>query len=463
MVSGFVADAELVAEGLSRTVTAAVDVSASIVLGALVACLVEPAEGAVLMAGALGVVLVALAGARLGRAGAEREAEARAELAGSVIETVRAAPELVAYGREDLVRHRLEAVRRRSTSAALRRALGVGLGRTAVTWVAGATLVAIVAVGLEAVDAHQVSGVMLAVVAFVALAVFDQCAALPVVLADAGAGDQAARRLGRLGELEPPVRDVEADRGRHDGHDGHARAALEHDGHARAALEHVDLVTDGTGILRDVSLQVGAGRRVALVGHNGSGKTSAVHTLLHFVECSAGRASIGGVDVRDLTRTGIARHVGWMAEETHLFAASLGENLRLGRPDADDEQCVTVLERVGLEGWYGALADGLDTVLGFGGRPVSAGERQRLGLARAILAGGSVLLLDEPTAHVDPSSTGRVLTELLDAAGPRSVLVVSHEPDIDRYVDEVVTLESGRVVGRMVTGIVPRRSFAGPT
>jgi len=435
VVSGFVADTELVAEGLSKTVTAAVDVSASIALGALVACLVEPTLGAVIVVGALGVVLVAFAFARVGRAGTGQEARARSELAGSVIETMRAAPELVAYGREDLVRQRLEAVRRRSTSAAVDRALGIGLGRMAVTWVAGATLVAVVAVGIGAVDSHKVSGVMLAVIAFVALAVFDQCAALPVVLADADAGDEAAHHLGRLGALEPPTREASSD------HGPHLRSA-------GAALVDVDLVIDGTSILRSVSLQVEPGRRVALVGPNGSGKTRAVHTLLHFVECSRGRASIGGIDVRSMTRPGIARHVGWMTGETHVFAAQLGENLRLGQPAASDEECLSVLERVGLESWYRTLPDGLSTMLGAGGRPMSAGERQRLGLARAILAGGSILLLDESTAHLDPSSAARVLSELLGAAGVRSVLVVSHEPDIGRFVDEVVTLESGRVVGR---------------
>jgi ABC-type transport system involved in cytochrome bd biosynthesis fused ATPase/permease subunit len=211
-------------------------------------------------------------------------------------------------------------------------------------------------------------------------------------------------------------------------------------------LDEADLTANGVAILEGVSLQISARRRVALVGRSGSGKTSALHALLHFVECSSGRAAIGGIDVRHMTRSDIAQHVGWMGEETHVFALSLGDNLRLGQPSASDDECIAALDRVGLETWFVALPVGLDTMFGAGGRPLSAGERQRLGMARAIVAGGSVLLLDEPTAHIDPSSKGRVLSELMGAAGQRSILVVSHEPDIDRFVDEVVILEGGRVV-----------------
>lgn len=204
------------------------------------------------------------------------------------------------------------------------------------------------------------------------------------------------------------------------------------------------MVIDGAPILQDVSLNLEPGRRIALVGRSGSGKTSALHSLLHFVECTTGRATVGGVDVRSMTRTGIARHMGWMTEETHVFAVSLGANLRIARPGASDAECESALASVGLGDWRAALSEGLATPLGEGGRPLSAGERQRLGMARALLAGGSVLLLDEPTAHLDPESSARVLSELVGAAAGRSVLVVSHDPDVVRHVDEVVTIAGSR-------------------
>lgn len=433
VLSAFVSDTELVAQGLAQGTTAAVDVTASVVLGVLVAALVAPRPALVLAAAAVATVGVALVAGRLGRHQAEVEADLRAELAATVVDAVRGARELAAYGRRDVVEAELAAVRRRAMAAARRQGLVGGLGRAATTWVAGAGLVAVVGVGLAGQRADHLSGVLLAVAVFAALATFDQLVAVPAVLADTGAAGAAARRLARLAGR--PVPAVEPD-----------RPAVPPTGPVGATLD--ELVVAGSGgrhLLDGVTLQVPPGRRVAMVGPSGAGKTTAVRTLLHFLDPVAGRAAVGGVDVRDLRRVDLAGQVGWMAEDTHLFAAPLGDNLRIARPAATDDDCVGVLARVGLGPWFAGLPDGLGTALGAGGRAVSAGERQRLGMARALLADTPVLVLDEPTAHVDPSSSGRLLGELLDAAEERAVLVVSHEPDIAAHVDQVVSLRAGRV------------------
>jgi thiol reductant ABC exporter CydC subunit len=452
VINGFMAETELVAQGFSKAMTAAVDVGASILLGTLVLCLIEPLGGAILLAGSLIVLFSCSLCTRLGRAGARRESLARSELAGTVIETLRAAPELVAYGREDLLEDRLRSVQRRSAAAGVQSALGVGMGRAAATWTGGATLVALLAVSLPTLGTHRVSGVLLAVMVFVTLAVFDQLASLPVVLGDLDAGDQADFHLRSLSALDPPAPEPS----RSDEHHGEKVSAA-----PSATLEHVDVVLGETEILQDVSLTVPDGQRVALVGPSGSGKSTVIHTLLHFREATAGIASIGGVDVRKLTRSRIARNLGWMAE-THLFATTLRDNLCLGKPDASDETCLRALELVGLDDWFAGLPDGLDTLLGANGRPVSAGERQRLGMARTLLAGSSILLLDEPTAHLDPASSGPVLTALLGAVGERGVLLVSHEPGIEAYVDEVVTLEEGRLAPRQVCDQAAKKKVIAP-
>ncbi len=439
VLSAFVSDAEIMATAFAKRVTAAIDVTASVVLGAAVAAAVEPFVGAVLVAGAVVLVVATLALARLGRAGAEREAAARAELAGSVLDTMRVARELVAYGREDLVDSRLEEIRRRSNAGAARRALATGIGRAVATFGAAAALIAVVATGIAAHDAGHLTGVMLAVEAFVALAVYDQCASLPPVLADAGAARAAARRLRDLGALYAPVREPDVDESPPGG-----RLAVAFDD---VTVVHADKVA-----LDGLSLRLDPGRRIGLVGRSGSGKTSALWALLHFVPCARGTVSVGGVGVDRMSRKGLARHVGWMAETTHVFAASLADNLRLAAPDAGDAALVGVLRRAGLETWFASLPDRLATMLGAGGRPMSAGERQRLGLARTLLAGGDVLALDEPTAHIDPASSADVLAELVGAAGSHAVLVVSHEPDLGRLVDEIVTLDAGRVVTPVAGG-----------
>ena len=433
VLSAFVSDAEIMATAFAKRVTAAIDVTASVVLGAAVAAAVEPSVGAVLAAGAVVMVVAALALARLGRAGAEREAAARAELAGSVLDTMRVARELVAYGREDLVDSRLEEIRRRSNAGAARRALATGIGRAVATFGAAAALIAVVATGIAAHDAGHLTGVMLAVEAFVALAVYDQCASLPPVLADVGAARAAARRLRDLGALDAPVREPDVDEsppGR--------RLAVAFDD---VAVVHADKVA-----LDGLSLRLDPGRRIGLVGRSGSGKTSALWALLHFVPCARGTVSVGGVGVDRMSRQGTrpprrvdGRDDPRLRREPRRQPAPRrpGRRRRGARRGAPARRARDLVRLPAGPPRHRARR---------GGRPMSAGERQRLGLARTLLAGGDVLALDEPTAHIDPASSADVLAELVGAAGSRAVLVVSHEPDLGRLVDEIVTLDAGRVV-----------------
>lgn len=441
-VTGLVSDAEAVAEGFAKGLGAATDVAASVLLGTLLATVIEPRAGLVLLLGSLATVAVAWA---LSRFAAKAEAEAaqgREALASLVTETVRSARELVSYGREDLVEGRLREARQREASVAARSALAGGLARAGAVATTGGALLAVLGTGLAANSSGRLSGPVLAAVAFAALAVLDQCAALPPALASVAKGGAARRRIEGLSML-PAVREPPQPQ--------RARPVMP----ATAALERAEVtLAGGTRTLSGATLRVGAGRRVAITGPSGAGKTSAVHALLHFVECSAGRATMGGVDVRDLTRSTLAGVAGWLPDETHLFAASLRDNLRIGRPDASDADCVTVLGRVGLCGWFASLPEGLSTWLGAGGRPVSGGEAQRIGMARALLSEARVLLLDEPTARLDPATSSRALTELLGAAKDRSVLVVTHEPVIAHLVDEVVCMAGGKVVPSKGPGVI---------
>ena len=441
VLNGFVIDADLTAEALAKAITAATDVTASIVLGVVVAWLLASSAGAVLLAGASGIVSLSLFVARLGRSSAERASAVRTELAHSVLEAVRSAPELLAYGRDDLVAEQLDLIHHRARSAALRQALAAGVSRALTTWVGGAVLIGVVLAGLAAHQAGHLSGVMVVVLGLVSLAVIDQCTALPAALSGMAAGDAAASRLADLAQLNPPVREPKVD----------LSADVNGEGAALAAVDVDPLPGMGDRrLLQNVSLTVLPGQRVALVGHSGSGKSSVLHVLLHFLEAARGTATLGAVDVRSMARSGIAQHVAWLNEEVHVFAATLSENLRLARPTATDAECVNTLERVGLDPWFRSLPEGLGTVLGAGGRPISAGERQRLGMARALLSGASLLLLDEPTAHLDPESSPHALAELLGAAGSRSILMVSHEAAIPEQVDVVITLDAGRLVSASI-------------
>ncbi|HTW07991.1 MAG TPA: thiol reductant ABC exporter subunit CydC [Acidimicrobiales bacterium] len=437
VLSGFISDTEAVAEGFARSSTAALDVTVTVMLGAVVAGAVEPRLGAVVLAGGVGAALISALGARLVTAAQVRATCERARLADVVANTVLAAAELVAYGRQDLVQGQLEEVERRSRALAWRRAWALGSGRAAVVLVGGAATLFVTALGLAAARTGQLSGVAVAVAVFCSLAVMDVCGELPRAM-DATSAARAS--MARLVELE--TRPVPA-----------ADAIVDASGSSRppgvggsAELVNVTVVLGGQRLLSEVSARVGRGEHTALVGPSGAGKSTCLHALLHFVACSGGEALLGGADVSALSRESLASLASWAPGDVHVFSASLRDNLRIARSSATDEECSSALCAVGLGPLLAGLADGLATPMGVGGRRLSGGEAQRIGIARGLLARAPMLLVDEPTARLDSGTAQTVLNEVLRSSEDRSVLVVSHDHAVRNLVDTVVELDEGEVV-----------------
>jgi ATP-binding cassette subfamily C protein CydCD len=153
-----------------------------------------------------------------------------------------------------------------------------------------------------------------------------------------------------------------------------------------------------------------------------------VAALLRTLAPSAGRVLADGRDAADLTGDSVRRGVAWCGPWTHLFDSTLRANLRLAAPDATDAELVAALRRAQLGDWFAGLPDGLDTPLGAHGGEVSGGERQRLGVARALVADRPVLVLDEPTAHLDAPTADALTDDLLATTTGRTTLLVSHRP-----------------------------------
>jgi ABC-type multidrug transport system fused ATPase/permease subunit len=148
-------------------------------------------------------------------------------------------------------------------------------------------------------------------------------------------------------------------------------------------------------------------------------------------------------DLRDYALADVRRAISVAGQESHLFSASIRDNVLLPRPDASDAELEQVLRRARIWDWTRTLPDGLDTFVGEEGRGLSGGQRQRLVLARALLADAPVLVLDEPTAHLDPATASALMRDVFAAAGGRSVLLITHRDEGLDLVDRVVTLRGG--------------------
>ncbi len=189
-----------------------------------------------------------------------------------------------------------------------------------------------------------------------------------------------------------------------------------------------------------LNVEVARGQFVGVVGANGSGKSTLLAVLARHLDPRAGRYEQDGQDVRQLPLDEVRSRMAVVDDEPHIFASTLRENLRLSRPGCADTSIEEALRQAGLGTWCDGLPDGLDTILGAGGRGVSGGERARLAIARAVLSARPVVLLDEPVAHLDHPSALTVLRDLKHATRGRTVVLVSHRPEGLHGADQILRL-----------------------
>ena len=199
-------------------------------------------------------------------------------------------------------------------------------------------------------------------------------------------------------------------------------------------------------VLDGVALTVEPGEHLAITGESGSGKSTLLALLLGFLEPTQGQVTVGAVDLRRLSRRDWCRQIAWVPQRPYLVRGTIADNLLLGNPDADGRALGDAIDRAGLDGLLRRLPRGGDTAVGEGGVMLSAGERQRIALGRALLRDVPLLLLDEPTAHLDTEREAS-LSQLL---GPwlegRTVVVAAHRHGLVGRVDRTVTLVGGQIV-----------------
>jgi ATP-binding cassette subfamily B protein len=198
----------------------------------------------------------------------------------------------------------------------------------------------------------------------------------------------------------------------------------------------------------DVYLDVAAGRIVALIGHTGSGKTTLTSLVPRFYDVDAGRVTIDGVDVRDVTLTSLRREIGVISQDPFLFSATVRENIMFGAPDLTDDEVERVARLAQAHEFVERLPKGYDTVIGERGITLSGGQRQRLAIARALAVDPRILILDDATASVDASTEARIRLGLREAMHGRTTLIIAHRLSTIALADEIVVLDEGRIAAR---------------
>jgi thiol reductant ABC exporter CydC subunit len=434
LLSRMVGDVEalqsLYLRGLSPPLVAAA--AAAVAVG--VAAAILPLAAGMLLVGLVvsGTVVPAIGG-WLARLAGSRRAGVQGRLTSELVELLRGAPELAVYGREEETLGRIRETDRALARLVRRDALAAGLADGLTTLIAGATVVAVLAVAVSAHAAGDVDRVLVAVLALLALGSFEAVAPLSQAARELSATLAAGRRVLELTNLEPAVREP-------------ADPAPVPPPNPELVLEHVSAryKPDEPLALDRITLRLEPGRKLALVGPSGSGKTTVVNLLLRFLDPESGRVTLAGRDLRDYRQADVRRAIAVAGQDAYLFSTSVRENVRLARTGSTDAEIVDALRRASVWDWVASLPDGLDTLVGEEGQELSGGQRQRVALARALLADAPILVLDEPTAHLDAETAERVVGDMLSAADGRSVLLITHRMEGLHLVDDVVVLEEGR-------------------
>ncbi|MBF0526550.1 MAG: ABC transporter ATP-binding protein [Deltaproteobacteria bacterium] len=202
---------------------------------------------------------------------------------------------------------------------------------------------------------------------------------------------------------------------------------------------------DGAAVLTDVEMHIRPGERIALVGPTGSGKTTLINLLLKFYRPQSGHIYIDGYDSADLNPAWIREQIGLVSQDLMLFHDTIFNNIRYSRPEADEAEVMAAARSAGIHGEITAFPEGYDTVVGERGGKLSGGQKQRIAIARAFLRNAPIMILDEPTAHLDLATEAELLKEFVKICAGRTTIIITHRESLLHLADRVYELRQGRV------------------
>lgn len=356
----------------------------------------------------------------------------RANLSTNLVEGVQALDDLLALGREDLLLARVREDSRRLAQAQENLAAVRGLGNGLVLLLSHLAALAMLLLAIPLVRNGELDGVYLALLALTALASFEAVTPLAVALQSLETSLAAARRIFAITDTPAQISNEPANSPEPQDY------SLE--------LRNVSFSYPGQSqnVLENLSLRIEAGQQLALIGPSGAGKSTLVQLILRFWEGWSGEILLGGVALRAYRADDVRQMIGVVAQHTHLFNGTIAENLRIARPMASQAELDEACRRAHLSDLIKRLPNGYDTWIGEQGMKLSGGERQRLAIARALLKDAPILILDEPTAHLDQATASDVVAALEQLRQGRTTLTITHRHEHLASVERIVELYQAR-------------------
>ena len=394
----------------------------------ILAWMMLPAAGLVLLVSLLlSALLVPLMTARAAADAECASAHARGQLNAEALGLVDGLGELLLTGANAQWLSRIEAADRDVSRLRLRSARASAFAASLGVLLSGGAVVAMLLVAIPAVRAGQLDGVNLAVLVLLPLATYEAVSIMPAAALSLGRVRGSAERV--VGVLQAP-----------DLVPAPAHPAAAPAGIPELVLRDVQSSWPGGAPMRLAGdVRIGPGSRVGIVGSSGVGKSTLLAALAGFLPYQ-GSMTLDGVEIRELNGADVRRIVGWCPQLPHIFDSSIVENVRLARPESTDDDVRIAMGKVGLGEWIDSLPLGMDTHVGDQGGQISAGQRQRIGVARVLLAGHPIVLLDEPTEHLDETNADEVARQLLRALDGRTVVWVAHRPHGLVELDHIVPI-----------------------
>jgi thiol reductant ABC exporter CydC subunit len=372
----------------------------------------------------------------------------RAALTSALVDGIQGLPDLLAFGRGPDQLQRIRELGKEFADLQTHYARLSGLGSALMNLLTNLGTWAVLVLAIPLVTAGQIEGVYLAVIALIALASFEAVGALPLAAQHLEENSRAAEHLFEIVDTKPEVTSPVAPQPTPKDTTLIVRDLAFRYARSAPSGESSNIHKSQPFHLRLSSFTLAPGRHTAIVGPSGSGKTTLLNLLLRFWEFRNGEIMLGSRDIRELDPEASRRQFAVVSQHTHLFNASLRENLLIAKPDATDAEIIQAAQAAQIHEFIEGLPQGYDTFIGEQGLRLSGGERQRVAIARALLKDAPIWLLDEPTANLDPLTELAVLKSLHQLMQNRSLLLVTHRLVGMEWMDEILVLRDGEIIER---------------